>query len=188
MWCYETTTYLLTICLVALLATCTQARDTAYLQIILYEPDSKSGKWATHKTDITGIFSRAGSSTSAEGEIFQIHPLNLCGDTDDGKLLEYGWVGVVQLEKPNSSPHSACPSVFGKAKRALEKGATAVIFDVSKHPGATNVLNSKYKDAVERPIVIIEGINAKKTHEASTTKASCKSSYSTESNRKRNGF
>ena len=50
----------------------TQGRDTAYLQIILYEPDSKSGKWATHKTDITGIFSRAGSSTSAEGEIFQV--------------------------------------------------------------------------------------------------------------------
>ena len=31
---------------------------------------------------------------------------------------------------------------FSQAKRALEKGATAVIFDVSKHPGATNVVST----------------------------------------------
>ena len=36
--------------------------------------------------------------------IFQVHPLALCNDGVDDALLEYGWVGVVKLEKPEVDP------------------------------------------------------------------------------------
>ncbi|KTG12912.1 hypothetical protein cypCar_00017529 [Cyprinus carpio] len=63
-----------------------------------------------------------------------MHPLGLCNNNDEEDLYEYGWVGVVKLEQPELDP--SCLTVLGKAKRAVQRGATAVIFDVSENPDA----------------------------------------------------
>lgn len=50
----------------------TRSRETAFLEIILYELNQESGRYTTYKTDITGKYSSAGSSNAAEGEIVQV--------------------------------------------------------------------------------------------------------------------
>lgn len=41
-----------------------------------------------------------------------MHPLGLCNNNDEEDLYEYGWVGVVKLEKPELDP--SCLTVLGK--------------------------------------------------------------------------
>jgi len=47
-------------------------RETALVQVILYEPDPRSGRYSTHKTDLIGYFATVGPSRSAEGDIVQV--------------------------------------------------------------------------------------------------------------------
>ncbi|XP_078484434.1 zinc finger (RING)-10 [Ciona intestinalis] len=133
--------------------------EPAFIQVVLYEPDPSSGRYTTRKSDVTGIFARAGSLNSAEGEIKQIHPLSLCNVVGDDQLYEYGWVGVVELGPSYLEPRP-CLSVYGKAKRALEKGATAVIFDITNQPDAVSQLSSEYYERLDRPIVLVQGESA----------------------------
>nr|XP_044988479.1 E3 ubiquitin-protein ligase ZNRF3 isoform X2 [Jaculus jaculus] len=96
---------------------------------------------------------------SAEGEIVQMHPLGLCNSNDEEDLYEYGWVGVVKLERPGLDP-KPCLTVLGKAKRAVQRGATAVIFDVSENPEAIDQLNQGSEDPLKRPVVYVKGADA----------------------------
>ena len=63
------------------------------------------------------------------------------------KLLTFRGSCAVQTLLCNEQYSYSHPSAYlifippFQAKRALEKGATAVIFDVSKHPGATTVVS-----------------------------------------------
>ncbi|XP_061458682.1 E3 ubiquitin-protein ligase ZNRF3 isoform X2 [Rhineura floridana] len=90
-----------------------------------------------------------------------MHPLGLCNSNDEEDLYEYGWVGVVKLEQPELEP-KPCLTVLGKAKRAVQRGATAVIFDVSENPDAIDQLNQGLEDPLKRPVVYVKGADAVK--------------------------
>ncbi|XP_051888072.1 E3 ubiquitin-protein ligase znrf3 isoform X2 [Pristis pectinata] len=134
------------------------AKETAFVEVVLFE-SSPNGEYTTFTTDLQGRFSRAGATISAEGEIVQMHPLGLCNNNDEEDLYEYGWVGVVKLEQPELDP-KPCLTVLGKAKRAVQRGATAVIFDVSENPDAIDQLNQGSEDPLKRPVVYVKGIDA----------------------------
>ncbi|XP_061625037.1 E3 ubiquitin-protein ligase znrf3 isoform X2 [Phyllopteryx taeniolatus] len=135
------------------------AKDTAYVEVVLFE-SSANGDYTTYTTGLQGRFSKAGATISAEGDIVQMHPLGLCNNNDEEDLYEYGWVGVVKLEKPELDP--SCLTVLGKAKRAVQRGATAVIFDVSENPDAIDQLNQVGDDPLKRPVVYVKGNDAVK--------------------------
>ncbi|CAK6440099.1 unnamed protein product [Pipistrellus nathusii] len=135
-----------------------RAKETAFVEVVLFE-SSPSGDYTTYTTGLTGRFSRAGATLSAEGEIVQMHPLGLCNNNDEEDLYEYGWVGVVKLEQPELDP-KPCLTVLGKAKRAVQRGATAVIFDVSENPEAIDQLNQGQEDPLKRPVVYVKGADA----------------------------
>ncbi|CAL9708042.1 unnamed protein product [Knipowitschia caucasica] len=133
------------------------SKDTAFVEVVLFE-SSPNGDYTTYTTGLQGRFSRAGATISAEGEIVQMHPLGLCNNNDEEDLYEYGWVGVVKLEQPELDP--SCLTVLGKAKRAVQRGATAVIFDVSENPDAIDQLNQLAEDPLKRPVVYVKGNDA----------------------------
>nr|XP_015816001.2 E3 ubiquitin-protein ligase znrf3 isoform X2 [Nothobranchius furzeri] len=135
------------------------AKDTAFVEVVLFE-SSPNGDYTTYTTGLQGRFSKAGATISAEGEIVQMHPLGLCNNNDEEDLYEYGWVGVVKLEQPELDP--SCLTVLGKAKRAVQRGATAVIFDVSENPDAIDQLNQVAEDPLKRPVVYVKGNDAVK--------------------------
>ncbi|XP_071208378.1 E3 ubiquitin-protein ligase znrf3-like isoform X2 [Salvelinus alpinus] len=135
------------------------AKDTAFVEVVLFE-SSPNGDYTTYTTGLQGRFSKAGATISAEGEIVQMHPLGLCNNNDEDDLYEYGWVGVVKLEKPELDP--SCLTVLGKAKRAVQRGATAVIFDVSENSDAIDQLNKLAEDPLKRPVVYVKGADAVK--------------------------
>ncbi|KAL0979032.1 hypothetical protein UPYG_G00179580 [Umbra pygmaea] len=135
------------------------AKDTAFVEVVLFE-SSPNGDYTTYTTGLQGRFSKAGATISAEGEIVQMHPLGLCNTNDEEDLYEYGWVGVVKLEQPELDP--SCLTVLGKAKRAVQRGATAVIFDVSENPDAIDQLNQVAEDPLKRPVVYVKGADAVK--------------------------
>ncbi|XP_010874337.2 E3 ubiquitin-protein ligase znrf3 [Esox lucius] len=135
------------------------AKDTAFVEVVLFE-SSPNGDYTTYTTGLQGRFSKAGATISAEGEIVQMHPLGLCNNNDEEDQYEYGWVGVVKLEQPELDP--SCLTVLGKAKRAVQRGATAVIFDVSENPDAIDQLNQVSEDPLKRPVVYVKGADAVK--------------------------
>ncbi|XP_060105174.1 E3 ubiquitin-protein ligase ZNRF3 [Heteronotia binoei] len=47
-----------------------------------------------------------------------------------------------------------------QAKRAVQRGATAVIFDVSENPDAIDQLNQGLEDPLKRPVVYVKGADA----------------------------
>ncbi|KAG7236474.1 hypothetical protein INR49_000848, partial [Caranx melampygus] len=49
-----------------------------------------------------------------------------------------------------------------QAKRAVQRGATAVIFDVSENPDAIDQLNQVAEDPLKRPVVYVKGNDAVK--------------------------
>nr|XP_033811076.1 E3 ubiquitin-protein ligase ZNRF3 [Geotrypetes seraphini] len=133
-------------------------KETAFVEVVLFE-SSPGGDYTTYSSGLQGRFSRAGATLSAEGEIVQMHPLGLCNSNDEEDLYEYGWVGVVKLEQPELDP-KPCLTVLGKAKRALQRGATAVIFDVTENPEAIEQLNQGMEDPLKRPVVYVKGADA----------------------------
>uniref|UniRef100_A0A8D2IRU0 E3 ubiquitin-protein ligase ZNRF3 n=1 Tax=Varanus komodoensis TaxID=61221 RepID=A0A8D2IRU0_VARKO len=146
--------------LLAAAAAAALAKETAFVEVVLFE-SSPGGDYTTYTTGLQGRFSRAGATLSAEGEIVQMHPLGLCNSNDEEDLYEYGWVGVVKLEQPDLEP-KPCLTVLGKAKRAVQRGATAVIFDVSENPDAIDQLNQGLEDPLKRPVVYVKGADAVK--------------------------
>ncbi|XP_066305347.1 E3 ubiquitin-protein ligase ZNRF3-like [Branchiostoma lanceolatum] len=140
-----------------------RAREpTAFLEVILFEstPPHDEG-YTTYTYDLQGHFSAAGATISAEGDIIQLHPLGLCNNSDEDDLYQYGWVGVVKLEDPALEPQP-CLSVFGKAKKAIQRGAIAVIFDVTENPGAIDQLSEGADEPLSHPVVIIHNEEARK--------------------------
>ncbi|ESO97890.1 hypothetical protein LOTGIDRAFT_104223 [Lottia gigantea] len=89
---------------------------------------------------------------------FQLHPLGLCNTNDYDELYQFGWVGVVKLEKPELEPEP-CLSIFDKAGRALQRGATAVIFDISDNLEVAQTLQ-KSSLTHSRPVILVRGLDA----------------------------
>lgn len=61
--------YICLLLLVFLALTKSREAPTAYIEIILYEPDQKTGRYLTKTSNVLGYFSTVGSSASAEGNI-----------------------------------------------------------------------------------------------------------------------
>ncbi|KAK6968554.1 E3 ubiquitin-protein ligase ZNRF3, partial [Biomphalaria glabrata] len=89
-----------------------------------------------------------------------VHPLALCSTEDYDRRYEYGWVGFIKLEDSRYEPES-CRSVFGKAKTAIQRGATAVLFDITDNPSASLDL-SVNSLKLERPVIVLQGSDASK--------------------------
>ncbi|XP_022109495.1 E3 ubiquitin-protein ligase ZNRF3-like [Acanthaster planci] len=131
----------------------------AVVEVVLYD-SNLNGDYTTRTLKLTGTFSPAGVTISAEGEIKQMHPLGLCNSNEDDEPFDYGWVGVVQLASPLDNP-KPCLTIYQKAKRAVQLGATAVIFDVTHNTDAIQELRSEQSASLERPIVILRGSDAR---------------------------
>ncbi|KAK0055059.1 E3 ubiquitin-protein ligase ZNRF3, partial [Biomphalaria pfeifferi] len=89
-----------------------------------------------------------------------VHPLALCSTEDYDRRYEYGWVGFIKLEDSRYEPES-CRSVFGKAKTAIQRGATAVLFDITDNPSASLDLSINSLK-LERPVIVLQGSDASK--------------------------
>lgn len=137
----------------------TLALERALVEIVIYE-HSSGGDYTTYTYELEGSFSNAGTATSAEGDVLEVHPLGLCNTSDDGDLYEYGWVGVVKLIPPDGL-NEPCFTLLEKVQRAMLRGATAIIFDISEYPAAATELNAA-TTKIARPVVLINGKDAKK--------------------------
>ncbi|KAK6190724.1 hypothetical protein SNE40_002525 [Patella caerulea] len=148
--------------IIGLIVLCTlvfsvMGKNTAILEIVLYET-TENGGYKTNSQQLYGYFSSAGTLIGAEGRIMQLHPLGLCNTNDYDELYSFGWVGVVKLEKPELEP-DPCLSIYDKAGRALQRGATAVIFDISDNMDVAQQLQ-KSTYTLDRPVILVRGIDA----------------------------
>ncbi|KAK2119640.1 E3 ubiquitin-protein ligase znrf3 [Saguinus oedipus] len=84
-----------------------------------------------------------------------MHPLGLCNNNDEVDLVE----APVQ-EDPGDSCGVEAKGLDPKAKQAVQRGATAVIFDVSENPEAIDQLNQGSEDLLKRPVVYVKGADA----------------------------
>uniref|UniRef100_A0A3B5L9Y5 RING-type E3 ubiquitin transferase n=1 Tax=Xiphophorus couchianus TaxID=32473 RepID=A0A3B5L9Y5_9TELE len=87
--------------------------------------------------------------------LLQYHPVSLCNTSEDERQ-DSGFITIVKLEQ--LGPH--CSPLLDKARIALERGAQAVIFDVSDVAIADAEL--KNTDSLPHPVVLIKGADAKK--------------------------
>ncbi|GAB1598122.1 uncharacterized protein LOC115212048 [Argonauta hians] len=115
---------------------------------------------------LSGHFSPAGAAKKAEGPIIQVHPVALCNN-DDYMAYPERWVGVMKLEGPQMT--GCMMSMYEKAERAIEKGATAIVFDITEDPDAARQLRRSSQTLLQRPVVIIRGREAAKLMEIVNT-------------------
>ncbi|XP_032389564.1 E3 ubiquitin-protein ligase RNF43 isoform X2 [Etheostoma spectabile] len=139
----------------------------AALQVVLGQPGLESERPAlravikvallnhelTGKTiTLQGLFV-GGSAGYAEGKLMQYHPLSLCNTSEDERQ-ESDFITIVKLE--HRVPR--CLPLLDKARMALDKGAQAVIFDVSDDANAAAELRET--DSLPRPVVLVEAEDA----------------------------
>uniref|UniRef100_A0A3Q2YV98 RING-type E3 ubiquitin transferase n=1 Tax=Hippocampus comes TaxID=109280 RepID=A0A3Q2YV98_HIPCM len=118
---------------------------------------------------LEGVFV-GGSAGDAEGKLMQYHPLSLCNTSEDERQ-ESDFITIVKLEQ--RVPR--CLPLLDKARMALEKGAQAVIFDVSDDVNAaveviwwyfcillicTTVIQLRETDSLPRPVVLVDAEDA----------------------------
>ncbi|KAB0395098.1 hypothetical protein E2I00_000097, partial [Balaenoptera physalus] len=89
------------------------------------------------------------------------HPLYLCNASDDDNL-EPGFISIVKLESPQRAPRP-CLSLASKARMAGERGASAVLFDITEDRAAAEQLQQPL--GLTRPVVLIWGNDAEKLME-----------------------
>ncbi|XP_022521547.1 E3 ubiquitin-protein ligase RNF43 isoform X2 [Astyanax mexicanus] len=104
---------------------------------------------------LEGVF--AGSSTgSAQGKLMQSHPLSLCNTSEDERQDSL-FISIVKLESPESKVPQ-CQPLLDKARLALQRGAQAVIFDISDDASAANELRDS--GSLLRPVVLVKATDA----------------------------
>lgn len=91
----------------------------------------------------------------------QSHPLYLCNASDDDNL-EPGFISIVKLESPQRAPRP-CLSLASKARMAGERGASAVLFDITEDRAAAEQLQQPL--GLTWPVVLIWGNDAEKLME-----------------------
>ncbi|XP_067864213.1 E3 ubiquitin-protein ligase RNF43 [Heptranchias perlo] len=134
------------------------AETDAEIEVVQYR-HSQNGVVANNSTlRLQGHFAGAGMRVAAEGKLLQFHPLWLCNTSED-EQQDYGFVSMVKLESPDRDPHP-CLSLFNKAKFAIQRGATAVIFDVTDDASAVDQLKQNPEDLLPRPVILIRDQNA----------------------------
>ncbi|XP_060059799.1 E3 ubiquitin-protein ligase RNF43 [Erinaceus europaeus] len=117
----------------------------------------------TGKLNLTleGVFAGVAEVTPAEGKLMQSHPLYLCNASDDDNL-EPGFISIVKLESPQRAPRP-CLSLASKARMAGERGASAVLFDITEDRAAAEQLQQPL--GLTWPVVLIWGHDAEKLME-----------------------
>ncbi|XP_032727843.1 E3 ubiquitin-protein ligase RNF43 [Lontra canadensis] len=117
----------------------------------------------TGKLNLTleGVFAGVAEITPAEGKLMQSHPLYLCNASDDDNL-EPGFISIVKLESPQRAPRP-CLSLASKARMAGERGASAVLFDITEDRAAAEQLQQPL--GLTWPVVLIWGKDAEKLME-----------------------
>lgn len=134
------------------------AETDAVIEVVQYR-HSRDGMVANNSTlRLQGHFAGAGMRVAAEGKLLQFHPLWLCNTSED-EQQEYDFVSMIKLERPDRDPHP-CLSLFEKAKFAIQRGATAVIFDVTDDSSAVGQLKQNPEDLLPRPVILIRGLDA----------------------------
>ncbi|XP_017541189.1 E3 ubiquitin-protein ligase RNF43 [Pygocentrus nattereri] len=104
---------------------------------------------------LEGVF--AGSSAGyAEGKLMQSHPLSLCNTSEDERQESF-FISIVKLESPESKVPQ-CQPLLDKARLALQRGAQAVIFDISDDAGAAHELRDS--GSLPRPVVLVKAADA----------------------------
>ncbi|KAL5017005.1 hypothetical protein ScPMuIL_006594 [Solemya velum] len=122
-------------------------------------PDGVADFQAT-KTNISlnQVFNFTKEALKVTCHVGQIHPFGICNNEDFDEILEYGWVGVIKLEELDES---LCMPLYRQAKRAIERGATAVVFDITDNIAAAKKLSLKKSiKKLERPVIIIRGLDS----------------------------
>ncbi|KAG7471270.1 hypothetical protein MATL_G00122920 [Megalops atlanticus] len=105
---------------------------------------------------LEGVFAGASVRGSAEGMLMQSHPLSLCNTSEDD-LQDSFFISIVKLESPDHKVHRCMP-LLEKARLALDRGAQAVIFDVTDD--VTAALELQDSDFLPRPVVLVQNRNA----------------------------
>ncbi|NXC20843.1 RNF43 ligase, partial [Corythaeola cristata] len=85
--------------------------------------------------------------------VLQSHPLSLCNTSED-EHTESGFITIVKLEQPDRDPNP-CLSLANKAKLAGERGARAILFDITDDESAAD-----QPRGLSQPVVLIRGHDA----------------------------
>ncbi|CAL8363617.1 unnamed protein product [Lota lota] len=128
-----------------------RATPRAVIKVTLTKQESP-GKAIT----LEGVFV-GGSAGYAEGKLMQYHPLSLCNTSEDERQ-DSDFITIVKLERRGPR----CLSLLKKAQLALERGAQAVIFDVTDDANAAADISVELleKDFLPHPVVIVKAENA----------------------------
>ncbi|XP_071303952.1 E3 ubiquitin-protein ligase RNF43 [Agelaius tricolor] len=105
---------------------------------------------------LEGEFASVAEVTPAEGKLLQSHPLSLCNTSED-EHTESGFITIVKLEQPDRDPNP-CLSLANKAKLAGERGARAILFDITDDESAADQLRKPR--GLSQPVVLIRGHDA----------------------------
>ncbi|KAF2980994.1 hypothetical protein EK904_007160, partial [Melospiza melodia maxima] len=90
------------------------------------------------------------------GGVAGSHPLSLCNTSED-EHTESGFITIVKLEQPDRDPNP-CLSLANKAKLAGERGARAILFDITDDESAADQLRKPR--GLSQPVVLIRGHDA----------------------------
>ncbi|XP_057216928.1 E3 ubiquitin-protein ligase RNF43 isoform X2 [Triplophysa rosa] len=104
---------------------------------------------------LEGVFA-GGSAGYAEGKLMQSHPLSLCNTSEDERQ-ESIFISIVKLESPESKVPQ-CQPLLDKARLALQRGAQAVIFDITDDGSAAQELRDS--GSLPRPVVLVKSTDA----------------------------
>ncbi|KFV14128.1 E3 ubiquitin-protein ligase RNF43, partial [Pterocles gutturalis] len=85
------------------------------------------------------------------------HPLSLCNTSED-EHTESGFITIVKLEQPDRDPNP-CLSLANKAKLAGERGARAILFDITDDESAADQVQTLVI-GLSQPVVLIRGHDA----------------------------
>ncbi|XP_051750563.1 E3 ubiquitin-protein ligase RNF43 isoform X2 [Ctenopharyngodon idella] len=124
-------------------------RATIKVTLLKQEPTSRT-------ITLEGVFSW-GSAGSAKGKLMQSHPLSLCNTSEDERP-ETDFITIVKLESPESKVPQ-CQPLLDKARLAIQRGAQAVIFDISDDPAAAAAALQD-SGSLTRPVVLVKSSDA----------------------------
>ncbi|XP_063306140.1 E3 ubiquitin-protein ligase RNF43 [Pelobates fuscus] len=116
----------------------------------------RAEKGGQENLTLEGIFARVADVSPAEGRLLQFHPLSLCNTSEDDQAKP-GFISIVKLETPDRDPQP-CLSLANKARLAGERGAHAILFDISNDRDAKNQLQQPA--GLNQPVVLIWGKDA----------------------------
>ncbi|VTJ65903.1 Hypothetical predicted protein [Marmota monax] len=143
------------------LATAVESERSAEQKAIIRVIPLKMDPTGKLNLTLEGVFAGVAEITPAEGKLMQSHPLYLCNASDDDNL-EPGFISIVKLESPRRAPRP-CLSLASKARMAGERGASAVLFDITEDRAAAEQLQQPL--GLTWPVVLIWGNDAEKLME-----------------------